>query len=416
MDVENPPKLGLKILSSSSDPRSTSSEEDLEILYAKFCHHFKLRNEGKESSETAVSGNGSGVYEYQPSQIDEDLELALKEFREDIENEEKLMKWRDEEWGDYDEVHDTSEIVQETYYPTRPNALDCPYYMKTGNCGYNATCRFNHPSDKRKMELENTMEDKELVAYDKFTPKVECKYYQSSAGCKYGSLCKFSHQKVQTGSEVIEMNPMGFPVRHSEKECQHYKCAGSCKFLEKNRSHHPNPAKGENGHRSDAPYIGYAPRSQSLKRSAQWNEYQNYHSSDSNHQSTGSELFELNFMGLPVRHGKKECPHYMRTGFCRYSAKCKFHHPNPTKEAYIRGTPRPQNLQLSSTQGRKYQARVADTLPPYIRGTPRPQNLQLSSTQGKYQGRVICKYYSSNGICKYGSTCKFDHPTSTMFH
>lgn len=25
------------------------------------------------------------------------------------------------------------------------------------------------------MELENTMEDKELVAYDKFTPKVECK-------------------------------------------------------------------------------------------------------------------------------------------------------------------------------------------------------------------------------------------------
>lgn len=70
------------------------------------------------------------------------------------------MKWIDEDccrrekedWGSDSEGDDASEIVQEIYL-TRPNALDCPYYMKTGKCCYNLICRFNHPSDRRNAKF-----------------------------------------------------------------------------------------------------------------------------------------------------------------------------------------------------------------------------------------------------------------------
>ncbi|GIL90011.1 hypothetical protein Vretifemale_17738 [Volvox reticuliferus] len=29
--------------------------------------------------------------------------------------------------------------------PRRPNALNCPYYMRHGTCGFGATCKYNHP-------------------------------------------------------------------------------------------------------------------------------------------------------------------------------------------------------------------------------------------------------------------------------
>nr|CAD1837137.1 unnamed protein product [Ananas comosus var. bracteatus] len=42
---------------------------------------------------------------------------------------------------------------------------------------------------------------------------------------------------------------------------------------------------------------------------------------------------ELNFLGLPIRPGKRECPFYMRTENCKFSANCKFHHPDPIADS-----------------------------------------------------------------------------------
>ncbi|CDY48135.1 BnaCnng15770D [Brassica napus] len=39
---------------------------------------------------------------------------------------------------------------------------------------------------------------------------------------------------------------------------------------------------------------------------------------------------ELNFLGLPIRPGEKECPFYMRNGSCKFGGHCKFNHPAPT--------------------------------------------------------------------------------------
>jgi hypothetical protein len=35
-------------------------------------------------------------------------------------------------------------------------------------------------------------------------------------------------------------------------------------------------------------------------------------------------------LGILFLQGEKECPFYMRTGSCKYSTNCKFHHPDPS--------------------------------------------------------------------------------------
>jgi hypothetical protein len=34
-------------------------------------------------------------------------------------------------------------------YPVRPGQADCAFYIKTGECSYGPTCKFNHPPDGR---------------------------------------------------------------------------------------------------------------------------------------------------------------------------------------------------------------------------------------------------------------------------
>lgn len=34
----------------------------------------------------------------------------------------------------------------------------------------------------------------------------------------------------------------------------------------------------------------------------------------------------------------------------------------------------------------------------------------MNSLLGYMQGQVVCSYFSMYGLCKYGPTCRFDHP------
>eukprot|EP00252_Welwitschia_mirabilis_P001139 TRINITY_DN11074_c0_g1_i2.p1 TRINITY_DN11074_c0_g1~~TRINITY_DN11074_c0_g1_i2.p1 ORF type:complete len:335 (-),score=76.91 TRINITY_DN11074_c0_g1_i2:374-1378(-) len=44
---------------------------------------------------------------------------------------------------------------------------------------------------------------------------------------------------------------------------------------------------------------------------------------------------QINYLGLPLRQGEKECAYYMRTGSCKYGISCKFHHPEPTTAGVV---------------------------------------------------------------------------------
>lgn len=34
---------------------------------------------------------------------------------------------------------------QSSPYPDRPGERDCQFFLRTGQCGYGNTCRYNHP-------------------------------------------------------------------------------------------------------------------------------------------------------------------------------------------------------------------------------------------------------------------------------
>ncbi|XP_043813509.1 zinc finger CCCH domain-containing protein 43 isoform X2 [Manihot esculenta] len=103
----------------------------------------------------------------------------------------------------------------------------------------------------------------------------DCSYYMRTGTCKFGSNCKFNH-----------------PVRRRN---QYYLRTGGCKYGKACRYNHSRekspvlPAK-----------IAVFP------------------------------VLDLNFLGLPIRLGEKECLYYMRNGSCKYGANCRFNHPDPT--------------------------------------------------------------------------------------
>ncbi|GFQ00410.1 zinc finger CCCH domain-containing protein zfn-like [Phtheirospermum japonicum] len=80
----------------------------------------------------------------------------------------------------------------------------------------------------------------------------------------------------------------------------------------------------------------------------------------------------------PVREDEPDCSYYIRTGFCRFGATCRFNHPLN------------RNLAMAT-------ARMRGEYPERI-GQPECQN------------EVDCVFYMRNGHCKFGVTCKFNHP------
>lgn len=41
----------------------------------------------------------------------------------------------------------SSSITKEHKFPERTGQPDCKYYMRTGECKYGSSCRYNHPPD-----------------------------------------------------------------------------------------------------------------------------------------------------------------------------------------------------------------------------------------------------------------------------
>ncbi|KAL9991689.1 putative transcription factor C3H family [Helianthus debilis subsp. tardiflorus] len=63
-------------------------------------------------------------------------------------------------------------------YPERPGQPDCSYFMKTGDCKYRTSCKFNHPQSR----TTTTLRDQNI-----------CTYFSRHGTCKYGAACKYDH-------------------------------------------------------------------------------------------------------------------------------------------------------------------------------------------------------------------------------
>ncbi|PQQ09395.1 zinc finger CCCH domain-containing protein ZFN-like isoform X3 [Prunus yedoensis var. nudiflora] len=301
----------------------------------------------------------------------------------------------------------SSETLDPGSYPERTGEPDCSYYIRTGLCRFGATCRFNHPPN-RKLAIATARMKGE---FPERIGQPECQYYLKTGTCKFGATCKFHHPRDKAGiAGRVALNILGYPLRPNEIECAYYLRTGQCKFGSTCKYHHPQPTNmrfhcvallyillsnlqlllgvvSVPGWSAYSGQIGSvsSPESQQqpVGNSQIYGTSRQGEPENSGSQGTFSPYrsgsIPVGFYALqrenvfPERPGQPECQFYMKTGDCKFGAVCRFHHP---RERLI---PAPDCV-LS------------------------PIGLPLRP------GEPLCIFYSRYGICKFGPSCKFDHP------
>ncbi|KAI5428446.1 hypothetical protein KIW84_033436 [Lathyrus oleraceus] len=395
----------------------------------------------------------------------------------------------------------SSETMESGPYPEHPGEPDCSYYIRTGLCRFGATCRFNHPPN-RKLAIATARMKGE---FPERLGQPECQYYLKTGTCKFGATCRFHHPKDKAGvAGRVALNILGYPLRPNESECAYYLRTGQCKFGNTCKFHHPQPSNmvlsmrgstvyptvqspttpGQQSYAagitnwSSSSYVpsprwqgpsSYAPLilPQGVVSVPGWSTYGGQMGSESpqqtmrNDQTYGtSHQGELENAGLqgaysqyrsgsvpvgfyalqrdnifPERPDQPECQFYMKTGDCKFGAVCRFHHPRerqiPAPDCVLSPIGLPLRPVLT-----EFAKALKKNEPSYSRQEPTnlldiPNTIvglcsdrfppkKLHEKQGLcspskrcslfVQGEPLCVFYSRYGICKFGPSCKFDHP------
>ncbi|XP_031283554.1 zinc finger CCCH domain-containing protein 67 [Pistacia vera] len=317
-----------------------------------------------------------------------------------------------------------NQMIKKYPYPVRPDAEDCPYYMKNGSCKFGSNCKFNHPARTKNQGAKEKVKEREELMEKPGQSQIECKYYLKTGGCKFGKACRYSHTRAKSPViPILELNFLGLPIRPGEKECPYYMRNGSCKYGSNCRFNHPDPTAvggsdspsgyGNGGSVSSqaasqtsvgswsspralnetAPFLQlmYPPSQVAASQKAEWNGYQGplyppersinptppyamkppvIETNVYTHQQQQQHMLVDEF---PERPGQPDCSFFLKTGDCKFKSNCKYHHPKN---------------------------RISKSQPCALSD----KGLPLRPDQN------ICSHYSRYGICKFGPACKFDHP------
>ncbi|ONK69920.1 uncharacterized protein A4U43_C05F28230 [Asparagus officinalis] len=293
-------------------------------------------------------------------------------------------------------------------YPQRPGEKDCAHYMQTRTCKFGEACKFDHPiwvpeggiPDWKEVPLVPTTE-----ALPERPGEPDCPYYMKTQKCKFGFRCKFNHPKDNLnaltgggdGMGTGTVDPVLLPERPSEPICSFYSKTGKCKFGANCKFHHPKdleiPSSGQNAGAlqqvesaggDSVPAKTFAPFTPALVH---------------------------NSKGLPIRPGETDCPFYVKTGSCKYGATCRFNHPdriaiNPPLGGNIGQTVMPSAASLPIGL-----INSAANLIPSIDPLLAQASLGVSpAVYPQRPGEMACDFYMKTGQCKFGERCKFHHP------
>jgi len=276
---------------------------------------------------------------------------------------------------------EAAELDRSMDLPSRPGNQPCGHFLKTGTCKFGSTCRFDHPTgndDPQLLAIAQSLSSRNTV--NGFSATINatsddlplrpgatpCSFYLRTGQCAFGARCKFDHPTglgasqagtlgVPTAADGSPLSSQGLPLRPGGVPCSNFLKSGTCKFGPSCMFDHPEGLGGtvEDGQGSSE-LSGLEEAMKSINP------------------GTAPDGSPLNILGLPIRPGKQQCSFFLKTGTCKFGAKCIFDHPE--------GCGGTQGVEMNSL------------------GFPmRP-------------GGTICAFYMRTGQCKFGSSCKHDHP------
>ncbi|KAF8387889.1 hypothetical protein HHK36_026551 [Tetracentron sinense] len=317
-------------------------------------------------------------------------------------------------------------------YPLRLGEKECSYYMKTGQCKFGATCKFHHP------QPVGTSVPAPAPA---FYPTVQPPSAPSSQ--QYGGVStswQVARPQLLPGSYMqgaygpVLLPPGVVPVPGWSP----YSAPVS-----------PTDSLGTRPTAGVGPLYGVAQLSPSARAYAG-----PYLSSISSAGPSSSSQKEHIF---PERLGQPECQYYMRTGDCKFGSTCRYHHPPgwitpktncllssmgfplrpriliSSKEAMYDDWFRTKSFHINVRCGDEYAKLVIndDSNVNFVSNVligklnlktqehSQPTKSKLDDSKGHSlrepeTGAPLCTFYAQHGVCKFGPTCKFDHPTGTL--
>ncbi|KAF6159991.1 hypothetical protein GIB67_033075 [Kingdonia uniflora] len=211
-----------------------------------------------------------------------------------------------------------------------------------------------------------------------------CIFFLRTGTCAYGVNCRFNHpayvgQAAQLSGEL--------PERVGQPDCQYFLKTGTCRFGATCKYHHPRDRKD----------VGQV---------------------------------QLNILGLPLRQEEKPCPYYMRNGSCKFGSACKFHHPQPVGSLLPVTAPMAYGSSGSTVgvppsvyffphfhQGTMSSVSSAGLLGSnniYTSknelGSSMQAHLSSPTSFPERLDQPECQFYMKTGSCKFGPSCKYNHP------
>ncbi|CAN6347528.1 unnamed protein product [Urochloa humidicola] len=253
------------------------------------------------------------------------------------------------------------ESMEHGPFPERIEEPDCSYYMRTGLCRFGATCKFNHPPNRKLAVAAARMKGE----YPYRIGQPECQYYLKTGTCKFGATCKFHHPREKAAIATrVQLNVLGYPIRPNEKECAYYLRTGQCKFASTCKFHHPPPSNTMVAVRSSVYSPGQSATSPgtypgpvtnwTLSRSASFIASPRW----PGHSGYAQVIVPQGLVQVPgwtPYAGEPICTFYSRYGICKFGPNCKFDHPMGTLMYGTATSPTgdapPMHYQLASSPG-----------------------------------------------------------------
>lgn len=290
-------------------------------------------------------------------------------------------------------------------YPERPGEADCIYYLRTGFCGYGARCRFNHPRE-RSMAV-GAVGRPGGGEYPERVGQPVCQYFMRTGTCKFGASCKYHHPRQGGGSvSPVALNYYGYPLRPGERECSYYIKTGQCKFGATCKFHHPQlamlapaPAPAAPPMPAPGPALFQPVQSPSLPSSQQ------YGVVTGNWQVPRPPLLPGSYVQgaySPVLLPPGMVPF---TGWSPYAAPL----------SPVAAPSSQPNLGTSQLYGI---TQLSPSAPAYT-GPYSSISSSMGPSSSSYDkehpfperpGQPECQYYMRTGDCKFGSSCRYNHP------